>query len=146
MDEVDSMQPHESVGLRALAEAAAAERIDRRVFFRRAAALGLSFGAAAAFLAACSSSSGSSGSTTTTGPSSQSATLAIGPIGDSGNYDPATNNWDAPYPPFPSIYEGLTTYDPPRLDSGEPPRRVAREERGREDLRLHAQAGHRVPP
>jgi peptide/nickel transport system substrate-binding protein len=114
VDQVDSMQPHESVGLRALAEAAAAERIDRRVFFRRAAALGLSFGAAAAFLAACSSSSGSSGSTTTSGPSSQSATLAIGPIGDSGNYDPATNNWDAPYPPFPSIYEGLTTYDPAR--------------------------------
>jgi peptide/nickel transport system substrate-binding protein len=109
VDEVEALQPHKSVGLQALAVAAMAEKIDRRVFFRRAAALGLSTATAAAFLAACGSST-SSGSPK--GTTSHSGTLAIGPIGDGGNYDPATNNWDAPYPPFPSIYEGLTTYNP----------------------------------
>jgi peptide/nickel transport system substrate-binding protein len=112
VDEVDSLQPHESVGLQALGEAASAERIDRRVFFRRAAALGLSSAAAAAFLAACSNSRPAGSSGTTSNAPGHAGTLAIGPIGDSGNYDPATNNWDAPYPPFPSIYEGLTTYVP----------------------------------
>jgi peptide/nickel transport system substrate-binding protein len=103
---MDSLQPHEAVGLRALAEAAAAERIDRRLFLRRAAALGLSTAAAGALLAAC----GGSNSASTSG--SHSRQLVVGPIGDGGDYDPATNNWDAPYPPFPNIYEGLTAYAP----------------------------------
>jgi peptide/nickel transport system substrate-binding protein len=110
---VDSLQPHESVGLRALAQAAFEERIDRRVFFRRAAALGLSSAAAAAILAACGGSSSPSGSGSSK-RSGHGGTLVVGPTGDSENYDPATNNWDAPQPPFPSIYEGLTVYVPGR--------------------------------
>lgn len=110
---VDSLEPHEEVGLRALATAAAAERVDRRVFFRRAAALGLSSAAAGAFLAACGgASSKPSGGTTAKKANGQ---FSIGPIGDGGNYDTVTNNWDAPYPPFPSIYEGLTVYEAGQL-------------------------------
>lgn len=105
--------------LRALADDVIAARVDRREFFLRAAGLGLSATAAAAFLAACgsSSSSGSSSGSATAGatsstPAKTGGTLTYGPLGDGANYDPATNNYDYPSPPFPTIYEGLTAYAP----------------------------------
>jgi peptide/nickel transport system substrate-binding protein len=112
------MEPVEpSGGLRALADDVIAARVDRREFFRRAAGLGLSATAAAAFLAACGSSGSSSSSSATSGaastaPAKKGGKLVYGPLGDGANYDPATNNYDYPSPPFSTIYEGLTGYAP----------------------------------
>ena len=109
-------------GLAALADDASKARIDRRSFLRRAAALGVSAPAAAAILAACGSSTPSSGASGGGSPSSsvkpaapggkKGGTLTFGPFADGEDYDPATNNFDFPNPPFPSIFEGMTAYVP----------------------------------
>lgn len=93
-----------------------AARIDRREFFRKAAAVGVSGTAAAAFLAACGSSTSSGGGGGATTPAKKSGTLVYGPLGDGENYDPATNDYDYPTTPFPCIYEGLTGYVPGTWD------------------------------
>jgi peptide/nickel transport system substrate-binding protein len=113
-------------GLRALADDVIAASIDRREFFRRAAGLGLSASAAAAFLAACGGGSSSSGSSSAASSAAASTAapkkggrLTYGPLGDGSNYDPATNNYDYPSPPFSTIYEGLTGYRPgPQWQAG----------------------------
>jgi peptide/nickel transport system substrate-binding protein len=90
--------------------------IDRREFLRRAAALGFSATAISTALAACGGTSGTSSPTSTQAASAaasavkQGGTLIVGPYGDGGDYDPSTNTDDTPYPPFASIYEGLTGY------------------------------------
>jgi peptide/nickel transport system substrate-binding protein len=107
---VNHEQPQQPRTLRALAEDVVAARTDRREFFRRAAALGVSVPAASALLAACS---GSNSATSSSGAAtSKGGTLTYGPLGDGENYDPLLNNYDYPSPPFPAIYEGLTTYPP----------------------------------
>lgn len=110
---MDAVQPHPPHGLEALAEDLLSSRIDRREFFRRSALLGVSATVAGGVLAACASS-------TTPSPSGakKGGTLVYGPLGDGQNYDPATNTYDYPSPPFPSVYEGLTAYTPGTFKAG----------------------------
>ncbi|MGN6793237.1 MAG: ABC transporter substrate-binding protein [Streptosporangiaceae bacterium] len=110
---MDKFQGRASREVEALAEAVLSSRIDRREFFRRSALLGVSASAAGGILAACSSS---------TSPSSTRAqkggTLVYGPLADGENYDPSTNIYDFPSPPFSSVYEGLLAYAPGTLNAG----------------------------
>lgn len=104
-------------------------RIDRRQFFKRAAALGLSFGAAGSLLAACGGGNGgeteaavTTGGETATGASATAATtegasepivggmLLEGYDRDVSRLDPvATSWWDASL--FPAVHETLVTQD-----------------------------------
>jgi len=110
---VDVVQSHAARGDEALAEDVLSSRIDRREFFRRAALLGVSATAASGVLAACASSTTPSSSRPKKG-----GTLVYGPLGDGENYDPSTNIYDFPSPPFPSVYEGLTAYAPGTFQAG----------------------------
>jgi len=85
----------------------------RREFVKRASVLGVSAASVSTLLSAC-------GDATTThingqrlrppAEARQGGTLVVGPYGDEGNYDPATNAFDYPAMPLGSIYEGLTVY------------------------------------
>lgn len=114
MDE--SAQPSEEQVLQQLVGAVQANNVDRRDFLRRAAALGISAGAAGSFLAACGSNSASP----KTHAAKKGGTLVFGPYPDGADYDPATNNFDFPNPPFPSIYEGLMAYVPTKSSASPP--------------------------
>lgn len=109
---MDVVQSPAARGVEALAEDVLSSRIDRREFFRQAALLGVSATAASGVLAACSSSTAPSSSPNKDG------TLVYGPLGDGENYDPSTNIYDFPSPPFPSVYEGLTAYLPGTFQAG----------------------------
>ena len=105
-------------------------RIDRRQFFRRAAALGLSLPAASALLAACGGGGGGDGATSatsgaaetsgeaggTTAEAGPAGTLTIRMLNDIANLDPAF------YPTLDdsnvnvNINEGLVTYKPGTFD------------------------------
>ncbi|MGH9291944.1 MAG: ABC transporter substrate-binding protein [Acidimicrobiales bacterium] len=87
-------------------------KIDRRQFLNRAAALGVSAGAAGAFLAVPGSLPTLSRTAPSSARSQHGGTLRFGPFPDGADYDPATNDFDFPNPPFPSIYEGLMAYNP----------------------------------
>lgn len=104
---MDPVQPPVERDFAPLAADFLTAKIDRRQFLRRAAALGVSTSAAGAFLAACGTNASSSPSSAKKG-----GTMVYGPFADGQNYDPATNNFDYPNPPFPSIYESLTAYNP----------------------------------
>jgi peptide/nickel transport system substrate-binding protein len=111
-------------------------RIDRRQFFRRAAAIGLSLPAASAILAACGGGGGAAttapatSAAATTGAATSEATTAAttaaaatptGPLTlrmnlDISNLDPAFYPADVDENVASSIYEGLVTYKPGTFD------------------------------
>jgi peptide/nickel transport system substrate-binding protein len=111
---MDVVQSHVARGVEALAADVLSSRIDRREFFRQAALLGVSAAAASGVLAACASSTTPSSSRPKKG-----GTLVYGPLADGENYDPSTNIYDFPSPPFPSVYEGLTAYTPGTFQAGD---------------------------
>lgn len=93
---------HDSKLLQALAR----ERLDRSEFLRRAGFAGVSATAASSFL-----NTGLAGGDSAVAAST-SKTLRYGPDYPPGTLDPLVNNYDYPYPPFPTIYEGLLRYPP----------------------------------
>jgi peptide/nickel transport system substrate-binding protein len=110
---MDAVHSHAARGVEALAEDVLSSKIDRREFFRQAALLGVSAAAASGVLAACAGSTAPSSA-----PRKKGGTLVYGPLGDGQNYDPSTNIYDYPSPPFPSVYEGLTAYAPGTFQAG----------------------------
>ncbi|MCA1703355.1 MAG: hypothetical protein LC808_08870, partial [Actinobacteria bacterium] len=88
------------------------ERLDRRTFLRRAAALGLSAPAAGALLAACGGKGGGEASETTKKFAKRAEKLTVQQSADIINLDPAFYSGGQDEAVFSSINEGLITYKP----------------------------------
>jgi peptide/nickel transport system substrate-binding protein len=115
----------EDAVLHELADEVLNSRIDRRDFLRRAAALGISASAAVAFRSRFLDSDPLQ-HTRIPATAKKGGTLVFGPYPDGADYDPATNNFDFPNPPFPSIFEGMKAYVP-TAPSGSPPENLLAE-------------------
>jgi len=126
---MEGRQPAEARGLGdpgQSGEDVPSDKLDRREFLQRASAVGVSLTAATALHAVHDPASVTARAARRATKAAKGGTLVFGPVGDGANYDPCTNAYDYPAPPFPSIYEGLMAYVP-GAPAGSPPKNLLAE-------------------